>query len=227
MCNWPPPAVFLEARCPSLEAHLKYDEQWLREVDQEPCQAYLRVWELTDYAVVLGRSNQPERETHLAACQAAGIPIVRRTSGGGTVLLGPGCLCYSLIVPLPANMSRDVSRLLALLLSQLVNQFHQIGWEISRQGISDLTWRGRKFAGHAQRWLRRAMLHHGSILYNFDLDAISHFLAHPSREPVYRAQREHRDFLINLPLTRTQLVDVLHQTWCRSSTSSSSCSDAH
>ncbi|HMO87089.1 MAG TPA: lipoate--protein ligase family protein, partial [Lacipirellulaceae bacterium] len=57
----------------------------------------LRLWESPHAAVVLGRSS-PAAEVDLAACQAAGIPIVRRASGGATVLLGPGCLAYAVVL---------------------------------------------------------------------------------------------------------------------------------
>ena len=40
-------------------------------------------------ALVLG-SAQPETDVDLAACEAAGVEVVRRRSGGGAVLVGPG-----------------------------------------------------------------------------------------------------------------------------------------
>jgi lipoate-protein ligase A len=42
------------------------------------------------------------------------------------------------------------------------------------------------------------LLHHGTILYDFDIAAASRFLAMPSRQPAYREGRSHADFLINV-----------------------------
>jgi lipoate---protein ligase len=50
-------------------------------------------------ALVLG-STQPEDIADRSACQAAGVEIVRRRSGGGVVLLMPGqCVWLDVIVP--------------------------------------------------------------------------------------------------------------------------------
>src|SRR4051812_36268153 len=58
----------------------------------------LRFWERENYFVVVGYGNHVETEVNVAACQAEGIAIHRRCSGGGTVLQGPGCLNYSLVL---------------------------------------------------------------------------------------------------------------------------------
>lgn len=58
----------------------------------------LRFWEPRTHFVVLGYGDRAEKEVNAAACRRDGIPILRRSSGGGTVLQGPGCLNYSLIL---------------------------------------------------------------------------------------------------------------------------------
>jgi lipoate-protein ligase A len=44
----------------------------------------LRVWQ-NPPCVVIGRAQQAAREADLAACAAAGVPVLRRASGGGAV----------------------------------------------------------------------------------------------------------------------------------------------
>jgi lipoate---protein ligase len=46
----------------------------------------------------VGYANKVAVEVNAAACAAGGVPIYRRCSGGGTVLQGPGCLNYSLVL---------------------------------------------------------------------------------------------------------------------------------
>jgi lipoate-protein ligase A len=48
-----------------------------------------RVWEVEAPALVLG-STQPDDVVDRAACEAAGVTVVRRRSGGGAVLVEPG-----------------------------------------------------------------------------------------------------------------------------------------
>src|SRR5205809_7353466 len=58
----------------------------------------LRVWEPTNYFVVLGYSNKISVEVDVEDCRARAIPILRRCSGGGAVLPGGGCLNYTLVI---------------------------------------------------------------------------------------------------------------------------------
>lgn len=58
----------------------------------------LRLWEPQQYFVVLGRSSQSQQEVALATCARDGVPLLRRTSGGATIVAGPGCLMYALVL---------------------------------------------------------------------------------------------------------------------------------
>ena len=58
----------------------------------------LRLWEPADHFVVLGYSNRIAVEVNVGACEVRGIPILRRFSGGGAVVQGPGCLNYTLVL---------------------------------------------------------------------------------------------------------------------------------
>jgi lipoate-protein ligase A len=80
-------------------------------------------------------------------------------------------------------------------------------------GISDLTYKGSKISGNAQQRKRTHLLHHGTILYAFDLAVVSRYLRLPVRQPAYRANRTHHDFLVNLPQSRMWLRDRLIAAW--------------
>jgi lipoate-protein ligase A len=159
---------------------------------------FLWVWELERHAVVLGRSSEIEADVHLAACQADGVPVLRRESGGGTVLLGPGCLNYTLVLSCERRPQlRQVDESYRLILDAIVRALCLA--EVRREG-TDLTRAGRKFAGCSQRRLRRTVLHHGTILYDFELPAVSRYLREPQRCPAHRQARTHDLFLTNVRL---------------------------
>jgi lipoate-protein ligase A len=83
-------------------------------------QETLHLWESPRYSVVLGHSGQAEREVDLTACDRDGVPVIRRSSGGGTVLVGPGCLNYALLLSLEARPQlHDVRQSFCLLLRPL------------------------------------------------------------------------------------------------------------
>src|SRR5688500_5771457 len=66
---------------------------------------FLTFWESESHFVVLGYGKQVSVDVFEDVCARREIPILRRASGGGTVLQGPGCLNYSLILPIEADAS--------------------------------------------------------------------------------------------------------------------------
>ena len=56
----------------------------------------------------------------------------------------------------------------------------------------------KKFSGNAQRRAKYHILHHGTILYKFDLSLISRYLNMPQEIPEYRKHRSHTDFVTNV-----------------------------
>jgi lipoate-protein ligase A len=90
----------LDLTLPSPAENLACDEgllDWCESGDGVEC---LRFWESPEPFVVVGYANKVETEVNVAACEARKIPILRRCSGGGTVVQGPGCLNYTLVLPI-------------------------------------------------------------------------------------------------------------------------------
>ena len=164
----------------------------------------LLVWESARPAVVLPRHGEPEAWAHGAACAARGVEVLRRESGGGAVVVGPGCLAVALVLSLDARPRlADVEYSFGWLLGRLADALALDGVAVR---AADLALGGRKFAGHAQRRLRGALLHHGVLLYDFDLALMDLLLTEPARRPAWRGNRTHREFLTNAPLARGEIV---------------------
>lgn len=211
---WPDRVTEFGLTLPTIDANLALDESLLQAVDSHPETAYLRFWESTEYAVILGRSNRPEVEVLLDACKADRVPVLRRASGGGAVVIGPGCLCYSLVLPLNSlHKSLGVPGVTGPLMRRSAQGLNQFIAGVDVFGTSDLVWNGLKVSGNAQRWSRNAFIHHGTILHAFDLDRVRRYLAHPSREPDYRQSRCHLDFVTNLPLDASAIQSGLSRAW--------------
>src|SRR4051812_4713002 len=71
----------------------------------------LRFWECVRPVVVVGRGGRIEEQVRVAECKADGVDTLRRCSGGGAVVLGPGCLNYSFVFSLVARpLWRHVGR---------------------------------------------------------------------------------------------------------------------
>lgn len=179
----------------------------------------LRLWESPQYFVVLGRSSRAKVEVNLDACRREGVPVLRRPSGGGTVVAGPGCLMYAVVLDyqsLPHLRAVDAAH--RYVLERIAAALSRIVPGVVHAGISDLvlTRQGPpalKISGNALRAKRNHFLYHGTLLYDFALERIGKLLATPTRTPAYRKDRPHDQFVANLPLSREQLEQVLIDAW--------------
>src|SRR5947209_3435246 len=92
------PLPWIDHTAPALDANLALDEALLLAAEAGAADEVLRFWEWPGAAVVLGAGGSVGVDVNEEACRAAGVPIHRRASGGGTVLLGRGCLLFSLVL---------------------------------------------------------------------------------------------------------------------------------
>ena len=213
----------LELTLETPAANLALDEALLDEAEaqsQEVAtgstedQELLRIWESPRPAVILGRSSPPLREVQYEACRTAGIPILRRSSGGATVMIGPGCLMYAVVLSYVGHPQlRMIEQAHQFVLERVRQAVSSLIPEIEVAGTSDLVWRGRKFSGNSLRCKRHHLLYHGTLLYNFPLEQIAACLGTPVRQPDYRAGRSHLDFLTNLPASAADLRQALCTAW--------------
>ena len=192
---------------------LAWDEAFLERAESGEGGEALWFWEATGPCVVLGYGQQAAVEADLEACTHHGVPVLRRCSGGGAVLQGPGCWNYGLVLRIPESgplasitganqwiMERNRG-----LLSEL------LGLPVSIEGHTDLAVEGLKFSGNAQRRKRNHLLFHGTVLHEFPLGLIARFLRFPSAQPEYRQNRQHLEFVRNVATT----PEALAQAWIR------------
>ncbi len=184
----------------SLAENLALDELLPVLADEENAGEALRVWEWPEYAVVLGAGCHVRDDVDVERCERDGVVIRRRSSGGGTVLLGPGCLCYSLVLRLDADPAlRGIRTSYAWILERVCTALAKLAPGIRLVDVSDLAIGDRKISGCSQQRKRQHLLHHGTLLYNFDIGRIGDYLKLPARRPEYRQSRNHEDFLTNIP----------------------------
>jgi lipoate---protein ligase len=205
---------FLDRTLPTLEQNLALDEALLLEAEAATGSEILRLWEWERHAVVLGAASRLARDVFEPACQADAVPIARRASGGGTVLLGPGCLLYSLVLSYRRSPELEgVRNSYRYILGTIGDAVAALAPEVEVAGISDLAAAGRKFSGNSQQRKRRHLLHHGTILYAFDATCAARYLPMPLRRPDYRGNRTHSAFLTNVAATAEVLRDRIRLAW--------------
>lgn len=211
----------LDLTLPSPAENLAGDEALLDWCEAGAGEEVLRFWESPQPFVVVGYANKVASEVNVAACEARGIPILRRCSGGGTVVQGPGCLNYALILRIREDgPTRSISAANQFImernraaLARAASAFRLQTSDFRVQGHTDLTLDGLKFSGNAQRRRRQFLLFHGTLLLDFDLTLVGELLHLPALQPDYRDRRSHDSFLTRLHVSRDQVKATLAQAW--------------
>ncbi len=204
----------LDLTLPTVAENLALDEALLVEAENGQGGEVLRLWEWPEAAVVLGSGCPLAEDADEAACLADGVPILRRSSGGGTVLLATGCLCYSLVLSYARSPALSgIRSSYDFILERIREALSDIASGIACAGTSDLAIDGRKFSGNSQQRKRMVLLHHGTLLYRFDFPQVARYLRMPARQPDYRGGRDHEAFLMNLPADAAKLRQRLRSGW--------------
>jgi lipoate-protein ligase A len=202
---------------PTPQENIAFDEALLRLAEKNSSGGYLRFWESSRIFVVLGRIGREEADVNSINTQKDHIPVLRRSSGGGTVVQGPGCLNYTLVLAKQKHPElNDLRQSYAWISARIIDALRKAGVEAYFRPTSDLATgqSEKKFSGNAQRRVKHYILHHGTILYKFDLALISRYLNMPKDIPEYRKHRPHTDFVTNIPIDpqifKDQLAKIFH-----------------
>ena len=189
--------------------NMALDEALWRVLSQRGTAPVLRLYRWREPTLSLGRFQSLEA-INLEACRRLGIAVVRRPTGGRAILHHERELSYSLVHPLEGMGSvlqshRRISEALRLGLrrlgieAELVKAGAEAGRGTSSTGAEaacfatpswwELTARGRKLVGSAQVRSQRALLEHGSLLLELELEKLAEILT-PDGSPKGKRELE-------------------------------------
>src|SRR5687767_7647526 len=130
--------LYCDTTLTSASANLAVDEALLLDAEAGGSEV-LRVWQWPHNAVVLGAGGKWMDEVDGESCFRDGVPILRRSSGGGTVLLGSGCLCYSLVLRFDRHPALgDLHASYCHILGMMCEALRPFAPGIACAGVSDL-----------------------------------------------------------------------------------------
>lgn len=119
-----------------------------------------------DPAVVFGCYQNPFAEIDLATMWEKDVKIVRRITGGGTVYHDPGNVNYSMISRATAATNYDPY------LYPVIRALQEMGYPVEKKNSCDIYLGHAKVSGSAQKTSAHRVLHHGTLLFDCDLDAL-------------------------------------------------------
>lgn len=129
---------------------------------------WLILWQNAS-TVVIGLNQTAEEEINREYVEAHGVAVVRRKTGGGAVYHDLGNLNYSFISDSGPYETLSLRRFT----EPICRALGTMGLEAECSGRNDITVGGRKVSGVAQRVQGGRILHHGTLLFDSDPDAIA------------------------------------------------------
>ena len=120
----------------------------------------------SDKTVVVGKHQNALGEVNYRYVRENDITVARRISGGGTVYHDAGNVNFAFIknVKSPAEIS------FKQFTEPVVEALAQLGIEATTSGRNDLLIEGLKISGNAEHVFKNRVLHHGTLLFNSDLE---------------------------------------------------------
>ena len=154
----------------------------------------LKVWEPEQVFVIIGKGSDPQDELSADNILRDNIPVIKRTTGGCAVVVAPDMFVASFAIRNdPAKKNNEYFDLFN---GVLLKAFQKIGIEnLDTAGISDITLNGLKVVGSAIYRNKDQVFYHAVINIAGDIDLMEKYLKIPSRQPDYRQNRTHRDFV--------------------------------
>ncbi|NLI48427.1 MAG: hypothetical protein GX414_15090 [Acidobacteria bacterium] len=177
------------------------------------------VWQPAAVCVVIGRGNSSAASVFLDRAAADGVAVVQRPSGGEAVVLSPRTLAVSAVHRAADQMASR--RYFELFNGAAIRALAGLGVTgLSRRGISDIALGDRKILGSSIYRNRRQVLYHAVLNVAESPELMERYLRPPGRQPDYRRDRSHRDFVTSLAaagyaLSMAALHDALHTALTR------------
>ena len=143
--------------------------------------------------VVIGKNQNAYTEVDLDYLRAAGIRLARRITGGGAVYHDLGNVNYTFISKTGEN-GIDFARFTA----PITEALRSFGVPAVLSGRNDLLVDGKKFSGNAQYSQGGRTLHHGTLLFDSDMNVLSRVLRPDEEKIRSKAVRSVRARVTNL-----------------------------
>lgn len=146
--------------------NLALEEYLLHNVSEDECILYL--WQ-NEKTVVIGRNQNPWKECRIKELKEARGKMVRRLSGGGAVYHDLGNLNFTFLI---TKENYNVDKQLEVIIRAVSN----LGINAVKSGRNDITVGGKKFSGNAFYSMGNKCYHHGTILFDVDMESLSKYL---------------------------------------------------
>ena len=166
--------VYLSTPSLSVSYNLALDDVLVERVRSGRCPVVLRVWNWSETAIIIGRSQSVVHEVDAVLVASTGLKVARRASGGGAMYVSPnGVITYSIIVPESALSGLSIRQSYEVCDAWAVLALRDIGIDAHYIPINDIGCAEGKIAGAAQARRNGVVIHHTTMAYDVDVSMIA------------------------------------------------------
>ena len=160
------------------------------------------IW-INEQSVIIGKHQNAFAEINYPYIHTNNIPVIRRISGGGAVYHDTGNINFTFITKTVKTNQVDFGRF-----TSIIALFMQsIGIEINVSKRNSLFVGNLKFSGHAEHIFHDRVLHHGTILFDANLEALQNSLK-PAKEYQGKAMASVRSNVCNIAPLLSESIDI-------------------
>lgn len=155
------------------------------------------VWQPDKTYIVIGRANKIEDSVYSETARKNHIEILKRPSGGETVLLSPKTLVIS--VKIEIGNTVNAHQFFKIINRQIIAALEELEiLDLKMKGISDISIGNKKILGSSVYRKLNTVFYHAVLNVSESAEQMETYLKHPKREPDYRKGRSHAEFVTSL-----------------------------
>ena len=174
------------------------EEYFIKQSTEDICM----IW-INERSVIIGKHQNAFAEINYPFVHSNHIPVIRRISGGGAVYHDMGNVNFTFIKKTGKTNQVDFSQFTSV----LVTFMQSLGIEINVNKRNSLFIGNQKFSGHAEHIFHDRVLHHGTLLFDTDLNVLQKSLI-PEKEYQGKAMKSVRSDVCNLAPLLPKTIDI-------------------
>ncbi|MFT8757250.1 lipoate--protein ligase [Leuconostoc pseudomesenteroides] len=141
-------------------------DAWLLK-NLHPSEPVFALWQ-NKRAIIVGENQNTFAEVNQDYVDSHDVQVVRRVSGGGAVYHDLGNICFTFFVPVANSANVNFHQFV----KPMADALESVGIPVEISGRNDLEINGKKVSGNAQRYAGGYLMHHGTLLWNTDVEAM-------------------------------------------------------
>jgi lipoate-protein ligase A len=149
------------------------------------------------YACV-GYHQDLEKELDLAYCRSVGLPIIRRSQGGGATYLDGNQVFYQIVAKKTNVYPTAVDAMFQKLLAVTVETYRRLGVPAEFKPLNDVVVNGKKVSGNGASMSGETSIMVGNVILDMDYDMMARVLKVPDEKFRDKMAKSMRDWVSSL-----------------------------